>query len=270
MLYVEADNALGSRSGDVDDAFALASLFAGGRVPDALASIFGNTREAEASANNQHLAGMFGVGTRFLRGAVRSGDGESEAARFLAEEPYFETLVALGPLTNVAAALQRGGLSRVGQAILVGANVTSRGRFPPLWPFEFNLTLDRSATVAVFESSLPLTIVPLDVARGMRVRADDLRELKGLVGARLRDQSGRWLRRQLILKASRSFACFDLVAAMVVLRPALLDFEFMPARAYRSGWIEFGRGSRTVRVVTGFDPARLWNELTTLINKVLI
>lgn len=267
MLYVESDNALGSTAGDVDDAFALAGFFAGGRVPGALASIFGNTAEAKASANNMHLAAICGSQTRFLRGAVRSGDGNSEAARFLAEEPDIETLVALGPLTNVAAALNRGGLRRVREAVVVGANATSRGRFPPLWPFEFNLTQDRRATSTVFESGLPLTIVPLDVARGMRVSWEDLQALQGRLGALLRDQSRRWLRRQLILKGARSFACFDLLAAMVVLRPSLLSFDSLPARAHSNGWIEFGRGVRIVRVVKGFDPLKIWNELVNLINK---
>jgi purine nucleosidase len=79
------------------------------------------------------------------------------------ENPGEVTLVALGPLTNVARALQREpGLARwtrelvvMGGAIEVPGNVT---------PFaEFNIFNDPEAAQAVFSSGIPTTLVGLDV-----------------------------------------------------------------------------------------------------------
>src|SRR5204863_73046 len=92
---------------------------------------------------------------------------ESEASRFLAATPEPVRIVALGPLTNVAAALEAKPelARRIVELVVVGANPASRGRWPPLWPFEFNLTKDRRATSAVLGSEVPLTFVPLDAAK---------------------------------------------------------------------------------------------------------
>ena len=77
------------------------------------------------------------------------------------------------------------------------------------------------ATRAVFASDLPLTIVPLDVARRLRAGPGDLRGLPGALGDFLRRHSARWSRRSLLLRGSRRFPVFDLAAAAYVLAPAL-------------------------------------------------
>ncbi|HWN45144.1 MAG TPA: nucleoside hydrolase, partial [Thermoanaerobaculia bacterium] len=146
MLLIDSDNAMGSASGDVDDGLAVAALLKSGLPIAALTSVGGNTTQAQADRNNRTLGALCGY-----PGPYRLGAG-SEPLRF----------VALGPLTNVAA-----WLDQASEIILVGSNVSSPGRFPPWWPHEFNLTHDRPAARAVFSSTVPLTVVPLDVARKM-------------------------------------------------------------------------------------------------------
>ena len=170
-------------------------------------------------------------------------------------------MLALGPLTDVAAALFAG--ARIAEVILVGANLSSRGRWPPLWPFEYNLVKDRAATSAVFASAAPLVIVPLDVAKTLRMRPRDLAPLAGPLGAHLRDGSRRWLRRARLL-AARSVPVWDLVAAMWLVDPSLFRVEERRAVAQASGWVEFGRG-RPVRVIAGFDPSAVWKRFAALL-----
>jgi purine nucleosidase/pyrimidine-specific ribonucleoside hydrolase len=82
------------------------------------------------------------------------------------------TLIALGPLTNVALALQRdpslmrqlAGLVVMGGAVGVPGNVTPVA--------EFNIYVDPEAAQQVFAAGLPLTLVGLDVTERVRLTAE--------------------------------------------------------------------------------------------------
>ena len=269
MLYVESDNALGSNAGDVDDAFALAALLRGGQPIAALASVFGNTGEAAASRNNLAIAALCGWQGTFLRGAASATRAETMASRFLADPPERVRVVALGPLTNLATALRRrlDADSTWSEVVCVGSDLSSRGRWPPVWPMEFNLTQDRLATCEVFASAAPLTLVPLDVARRMTVTREDLARLEGPLGSRLRAGASRWFIRARLLKWSASFPVWDLVAALYVLDPSLFTVEERSARAHPNGWIEYAGGPRRVKVVANFNRNALWSRFLELTNR---
>jgi inosine-uridine nucleoside N-ribohydrolase len=262
MLLIDSDNAAGSRRGDVDDAFALAALLRSGLPVAAISSVGGNTSEARADRNNRLLGGLCGYAGPYLRG-VRAGevpDRIDRAAGLWTGGPV--RFMALGPLTNLAAVLDR----PISEAVLVGGNLTSKGRFPPWWPHEFNLTKDREATRAVFASELPLTIVPLDVARRLRAGPRELRPLEGPLGDFLRRHSARWSGRSLLRRGSPRFPVFDLVAAVYAIEPSLFASEEVRTRLHRNLWTEFGTGDRRVRVIRGFDPDAVWDRFLGLVN----
>jgi len=107
-LILDTDNALGSPHGDVDDAFALAALLRSGLPVAGLASVGGNTSEARADRNNRRLAALCGFSGPFFRG-VEAGevpDRIDRAPELWSGAPV--RVVALGPLTNLAAVLRRG------------------------------------------------------------------------------------------------------------------------------------------------------------------
>ncbi len=262
-LLIDTDNAAGSRAGDVDDAFAIAALLKSGLPVTAISSTGGNTGEARADLNNRVLGGMCGYTGPYLRG-VRAPEGPDRIDR--AENLQADgrlRFVALGPLTNLAAVL---GEAAISEAVLVGSNLTSPGRFPPWWPHEFNLTRDEEATRAVFASDLPLTVVPLDVARRLRVGPEDLDLLRGELGSFLRRCSARWARRSLLLRGSRSFPVFDLAAAAYVIDSALVSVEETRARLHSNLWVEYGRGDRRLRVIRDLDREAIWRRFVALIN----
>jgi inosine-uridine nucleoside N-ribohydrolase len=259
-VLIDSDNAAGSPKGDVDDAFALAALLRSGLPVAAVASVAGNTSEALAGRNNRTLGELCGYAGPYLRG-VQAGDVSDRIDRADLGGPL--RFVALGPLTNLAAVL---GKIEIAEAILVGGNLTSRGRFPPWWPHEFNLTKDREATRAVFVSDLPLTIVPLDVARRLRIGPRELEEWQGELGDFLRRRAARWSRRSLLLRGSRRFPVFDLAAAACLLDPSLVALGETSARLHSNLWLEFGRGGRPVKVVRDLDPAAIWRLCAGLVN----
>jgi inosine-uridine nucleoside N-ribohydrolase len=260
MLLIDTDNAAGSPKGDVDDAFAIAVLLRSGLPVAAVASVAGNTTEALADRNNRTLGELCGYGGPYLRG-VHSGDIPDRIDRADLGGPL--RFLALGPLTNLAAVL---GKIEIAEAFLVGGNLTSRGRFPPWWPHEFNLTKDGEATRAVFASNLPLTIVPLDVARRLRIGPRELREWQGELGDFLRRRAVRWSRRSLLLRGSRRFPVFDLAAAACLIDPSLVTLGETSAQLHANLWLEFGRGERRIRIVRDLDAEAIWRLCARLVS----
>lgn len=73
------------------------------------------------------------------------------------------TLCTLGPLTNVALALVREPriASRIRQIVAMGGGYFEQGNVTP--SAEFNIYVDPHAARIVFESGIPITLMPLDV-----------------------------------------------------------------------------------------------------------
>ncbi|CAM3208456.1 nucleoside hydrolase [Paracoccus nototheniae] len=73
------------------------------------------------------------------------------------------TLVAIGPLTNIAEAFRRAPdiVARVERIVLMGGAYFEVGNITPA--AEFNIFVDPEAAAAVFGAGVPLTVMPLDV-----------------------------------------------------------------------------------------------------------
>lgn len=103
--------------------------------------------EAERSATDRHAV-----------------DAIDEAAT--AEDDL--TILAVGPLTNVAIALRRypGLADRIGEIVVMGGSVTGGNVTPAA---EFNVHTDPEAAQLVFDAPIPVTMVGLDVTRAARI-----------------------------------------------------------------------------------------------------
>ncbi|WP_102110045.1 nucleoside hydrolase [Oceaniglobus roseus] len=79
------------------------------------------------------------------------------------EAPGTVTLCPLGPLTNVATALQRAPdiAGRIRRIVLMGGAYFEVGNITPT--AEFNIYVDPEAAEIVFRSGVPLVVLPLDV-----------------------------------------------------------------------------------------------------------
>lgn len=75
------------------------------------------------------------------------------------------TLVALGPLTNLALGLEADGdaIARIGRIVAMGGAVDVPGNVTPT--AEFNMHVDPEAAARVFAAGLPIDLVPLDATR---------------------------------------------------------------------------------------------------------
>lgn len=83
--------------------------------------------------------------------------------RLTREHPGEITIVAVGPLTNLATALAKDPsfADRVGQVVIMGGTVAAPGNIGPVT--EANIRHDPEAAKAVFAAGWPLTMIGLDV-----------------------------------------------------------------------------------------------------------
>ncbi|PQO23590.1 nucleoside hydrolase [Rhodobacteraceae bacterium WD3A24] len=103
------------------------------------------------------------------------------------------TLVPIGPLTNIAAALARAPdiATRIGRIVLMGGAYFQVGNVTPA--AEFNIHVDPEAAAAVFACGAPITVVPLDVTHKALVtppRLESFRAMGTPVGAAIAAWTG--------------------------------------------------------------------------------
>lgn len=131
----------------------------------------------------EDVHGFTGLGHAQLPEAPRTVS-QQHAVDFLIErilaEPGEITVVAIGPLTNLALAIRREPrISRaikelviMGGAIRDGGNMSSSA--------EFNIYVDPHAAHVVFHAGIPIILVPLDVTRRCRVGVDQVNQLRAI------------------------------------------------------------------------------------------
>ena len=111
-----------------------------------------------------HVHGESGLDGPALPGVGRRAVSDDAvafmaAARRATREPPV-TLVATGPLTNVARYLAAHGTDGIARIVLMGGAI-AEGNFTPA--AEFNIWCDPEAAAAVFASGLDVTMIGLDV-----------------------------------------------------------------------------------------------------------
>lgn len=86
--------------------------------------------------------------------------------------PGTVTLCPLGPLTNIATAMQKAPdiTSRIARIVLMGGGYFEGGNITPT--AEFNIYVDPQAADIVFKSGVPLVVMPLDVTHKALVTKD--------------------------------------------------------------------------------------------------
>lgn len=259
-VWIDTDAACGhSRTTDPDDCLALSLLAQAPSIKIVgISTVFGNapldvtdrtTRDlvAKLRAAGADVPAVY----RGSAGPVSAGEPESlqpgHAALRRALEDGPLTLLALGPLTNIAKALEGSPdlQARVGRLIAVMGRRPGHLFHPaegkgdgilfghgPVFR-DFNFDKDRTAATSVLAMQLPTTLIPYQAARDVSLTGDDLTMLEALDGttawsaARARG----WLDFWQDEIGRPGFYPFDLLAGAYVLDSGLFDC------AAAQGWV---------------------------------
>jgi hypothetical protein len=233
----DCDNALGVPGRDVDDGLALVYLLAQADIKlRAVTACFGNAGlPAVLRATRRLLAQMGMSDLPLLEGAAGPGFSATAAARFLvqatAAEPGRLTILATGPLTNLAAAaeLDPGFPDRCAGIVCLGGDLVPDGLAPSRLGWrrlrELNFEADAEAARRVLAfRGCTVTVVPASACVGLRLRWGDL----PLLPPALRGAVRNWLLCCGLGRGLRDMVAWDLLPALLLTNADLGTFE--PAR----------------------------------------
>lgn len=215
-LWIDTDIALGSLTGDVDDGYALAAIVRAVQHQPKRFRLLG----VSAVAGNTDAATAHGCAQRLLAAADMTSVPvvtATDAADAIAALPAGTSLVALGPLTNVARALQRDPAIATRSHLRTVGGLLRPWRHPVLRFFCLNFRTDPAAARQVLSTAFGLRRnCPLDVVSHLRVGSAELAQVRqtSALGAYLADHTVRWLKQAPWRYASQSFPVWDLVATL--------------------------------------------------------
>jgi inosine-uridine nucleoside N-ribohydrolase len=164
------------------------------------------------------------------------------------------TLVATGPLTNLAAAERRhpGLLRRCARVVVLGGAFTG-----PLGVRELNFAMDPEAADTVLGAGAAVTLVPLDVTRRLWLTADDVAALRRAPSPLVRHLVAtaapwvEWIGRSRGWPGANPH---DVVAVAVAVDPALARRERVPVAVELTGELTRSRPVRLPDEAAGPAP----------------
>ena len=157
---------------------------------------------------------------------------EIHAVTFLIDtimkNPHQITLVAIGPLTNIAAALiMEPKIAENVKEIIMMGGVTRLGSIgKTLPPYEYNISADPEAAELVFNSKIPITMLGLDVTYQILLTQEhiiQLRDTQKNSNLLLVDMLETWMK---FKNRDISYMC-DPLTILYLIAPHLFDIEKM-------------------------------------------
>jgi purine nucleosidase len=250
-ILLDTDLAMGAPGSDIDDGFALALAIADPGIVLELVTTVGGNSDVETSTRLTHeLLAVLGRvdDVPVVQGAPADDDAAAEIVRRVRAEPGALTIVAIGPLTNVARALALDpAVARDVHEIVVMGGVYLEQTNVAGMPGEYNFWCDPDSAQAVMESGAPLRLVGLDVTRRVRLSRADAAALAdgGAFGRLASEHTLAWISFQERVKPHEeieqgSCALHDPLAVAAVIRPDLVTWRDAHVAVETAGGITRG------------------------------
>lgn len=267
----------------VDDAFALAYA-AKTQTILGITTVFGNVSVDQAVKNARLFSREIGLDVPVYRGcsrplalsvltnaaAVHGSDGLGDvlenpfdghadnAIEFIINtvkaHPNEIILVAIGPLTNVAAAINQAPeiIPLIKQVVIMGGAFGTHGHAGNVTPHsEFNIWKDPHAADQVLSSDLPVVILPLDVTHEVLITGAEIRDLNLPV---LEKISAGYLKYSLEKEGFEGMALHDTLTISWLTHPELFTAVNSPVRVVTEGITQGQTLRRLTQLASRFDP----------------
>lgn len=110
--------------------------------------------------------------------AYLTNDAAGQILRLVRENPDEITIVTLGPLTNIATAINRNPMimRKVRQIVSMGGAISVPGNMNRV--AEFNIFVDPEAASIMLRLPVPVTLVPLDACNDVQMELEDFKQIK--------------------------------------------------------------------------------------------
>lgn len=244
-VILDTDPAIGYAFKDVDDALALLHLVAHPQEIDLLGvtTVFGNASGKRTFRKALEILEV--IDRRDIpayKGASlpwRRGEG-TEASTFLTETidslPGEVTLLAIGPLTNIATALLKndGFVEKLERLVILGGIMPEGKRIRFMNPFDLNFFADPPSAHIVMSSEGDKTLIPVTLCHKVVFTARELSRLEDMdnrLSRYLLPSIEPWFKLNLkipFLPWRGGFVPWDVIATSVIVIPeAFSDMEMM-------------------------------------------
>lgn len=260
-IIIDTDPAMGTLGGDPEDCFAIMLALNSSEVTvDGITIVQGNVPAEKGYSNAHHLLKLINrqevplrrgclrpmnaKRTTQIRWLERRYDAEqitemiepqgedADAVSFLVDSiltnPGEITLVTIGPLTNVATAMQRsaGFAQALKGIVMMGGTAACAGNISPA--AEFNFWQDPDAADIVFRSGADLTMVGLDVCHQTHLYPEQVQECARAgseLGQFVLEATAPWFKIMAGGAGSGSLHLYDSLAMAVAIDPGLVTLE---------------------------------------------
>lgn len=173
------------------------------------------------------------------------------------ESPGEITLVAIGPLTNIAVAIRREPriVDAVKELIVMGGAIRHEGNTTPL--AEFNTYVDPHAAHIVYHAGMPTTLVPLDVTYQCvlsRANVDQLLQVNSPISRLVADSTRFYMEFHDEYQQIDGCVINDPLALALVFAPDLVDTEELYVDVDIAGGVSMGKTFADFYKMTGKAP----------------
>lgn len=213
------------------------------------------------------LDGLGGVKLLLADGGRRwqvfPGKAEELLVKMAPQYPNEITLIAVGPLTNLALALQRDGegMKKLKEIVIMGGAVRTGGNITP--HAEFNFYVDPLAAQIVLRSGFPITLVPLDATHQVPLTPELMEEkvtpLQNPFSQFLIEATGYDSKERVFRGGRKAFYLHDPLAVGAVIHPGLGKKERLSVSVETEEGEFYGkshevpRGEKNAEVCLGVD-----------------
>jgi purine nucleosidase len=154
------------------------------------------------------------------------------------------TLVAIGPLTNVALAIRKEPriVGALKELVIMGGAIRAEGNTTAL--AEFNTYVDPHAAHIVYHAGIPTTLVPLDVTYQCVLMSQDVERLQKLdspIPRFVKDTTDFYMEFHDSFQGIKGCVINDPLALALTFMPELCDYQSLPVDVDISGGVSTGK-----------------------------
>lgn len=190
------------------------------------------------------------------------------------------TILAIGPLTNIAEALQKApdiknriqAIYIMGGAVHVPGNLSDSGSSNPNVTAEWNIYLDPKAAEMVFNQNVPIILVPLDASNSLPIETDFYDRMKKEHHTRAAKFVYAMFKRNLKFLESGQWYFWDPLAAVIAADENIAAFDMLPLRVSLSPENQSGATlvdktkGQNIRIAMKIDPDKFKSNIVNTLN----
>ena len=159
-------------------------------------------------------------------------------------DPGEITLVAIGPLTNVALAIRKDPrfAKSLKELVIMGGAIRHEGNTTAL--AEFNTFVDPHAAHIVFHAGIPITLAPLDVTYQCILMASDVEQLMRIdspISKFIKESTDFYMEYHDAYQGIKGCIINDPLALALTFAPGLCEYQELPVDVDISGGVSMGK-----------------------------